>query len=142
MEKQEIDALPPMDLAFGELREQLVAAVLAGKKTATSSLHRSYLVEDEPLPEPGFYRLVDRNDDSVGVVEVTDVEVRRLGDVDDAVAHAEGEGYRSAADWRRSHEAFWVSAGEASEGDLDDDTLVVVERFRWRPDLGQAGGSA
>ncbi|PSL05906.1 RimJ/RimL family protein N-acetyltransferase [Haloactinopolyspora alba] len=130
------------DLASGELRDRLVAAVVRGDKTATTSLRVSYDVDDEPLPTPGLYRLLDRHDETIGVVEVTDVEIRRLGDVDDTVAHAEGEGYPDVAAWRRSHEEFWHSAGDVAAartrvgGDqLDDDALVVVEWFRWRPEL-------
>ena len=116
------------------MRAHLVAAVFTGEKTATSSLHQSYLEEDEPLPEPGLYRLVDATDETAGVVEVTDVEVRRVADVDDEIAQAEGEGFASADAWRRGHQAYWGATGEAPDG-LHDDLLVVVERFHLRPDL-------
>ncbi len=137
-----------MELAYGDLRDELVAAVLGGRKTVTSSLHASYLVADEPLPTPGPYLLLDRDDRPVGVVDVTGVEVLRLADVGDAVAHGEGEGYADAAEWRRSHEAFWRESGAAGQAEaglpgwrLDDDALVVVETFRWAgtPRSAQAG---
>ena len=35
----------------------------------------------------------------------------------------EGEGFRSVAEWREAHEEFWRRT-------VDDDTQVVVERFR------------
>ncbi|HEU0041104.1 MAG TPA: GNAT family N-acetyltransferase [Jiangellaceae bacterium] len=132
----------PFELAYGDLRDRLVAAVLRGEKTATTSLHASYLVEDEPLPVTGWYQLIDRDDRPIGVVEVVDVDVRRLGDVDNAIAWAEGEGFSDAADWRRAHEHFWRSSNEVDAVTaampgwrLDDDALVVIEHFRWRPDL-------
>jgi uncharacterized protein YhfF len=134
--------VPPFELAYGALRDRLVAAVLRGDKTATTSLHASYLVEDERLPITGLYQLIDRDDRPIGVVEVVDVDVRRLGDVDDAIAWAEGEGFSDAADWRRAHEDFWRSSNEVDAVTaaipgwrLDDDALVVIEHFRWRPDL-------
>jgi uncharacterized protein YhfF len=126
-----------MELGSGELRDELVAAVLSGQKTVTSSLHASYLVADEPLPTPGRCHLLDRDDRPIGVVEVTRVEVLRLADVDDTVAHGEGEGYADATAWRRSHEAFWRESGAVAQAEaalpgwhLDDDALVVVETFR------------
>lgn len=129
-------------LASGDLRDRLVTAVMTGNKTATTSLRASYDVEGEPLPEPGLYRLLDRDDRPIGVVEVTAVDIRRLGEIDDAVAHAEGEGFSDAAAWRRSHEDFWRSGGDLAAArthfgnyDLDDDALIVIEWFRWRPEL-------
>ena len=61
----------------------------------------------------------------------------RLIDVDVAVAHDEGEGFRTVAEWRRAHEAFWNSYADELRARLDDpawrlvdETPVVVERFR------------
>ncbi len=120
----------PFTLASGGLRDRLVADVMTGDKTATTSLRASYDVEGEPLPEPGLYRLLDRDDRPIGVVEVTAVDIRRLGEVDDAVAHTEGEGFADVAAWRRSQEEFWRSGGEVAAArahfgsyDLDDDVM-------------------
>ena len=109
-----------------ELRRQLVAAVLRGEKTATASLRKEYApATDEPLPRVGERALLlDFGDEPVGVVETTEVRVVRAGDVDLDFARDEGEGFASVADWRSAHEEFW--AGET----VDDDTLVVAERFR------------
>ena len=59
----------------------------------------------------------------------------RLADVDLRHAIDEGEGYETVARWRAGHERFWHSSGmRAYLGDpdftVDDDTLVVAERFR------------
>ncbi|WP_329387491.1 ASCH domain-containing protein [Streptomyces sp. NBC_01351] len=140
-----IDDLPPYELGFpGPLRDQLVAAVLSGTKTATTDLLAAYRAEGEPLPEAGQRTaLVDSAECPVAVLEVTDVRVLRLGEVDLAHALAEGEGYASVAEWRASHEGFWHGAQSREFlGDpgftVDDDTLVVMERFRV---LERAGGS-
>ena len=59
----------------------------------------------------------------------------RLADVDLSHAIDEGEGHRTVRAWRADHEAFWHS-GECRRalGDpavtVDDDTPVVLERFR------------
>lgn len=132
----------PFELASGDLRDQLVAATIASRKTATSSLLASYEIRDEPLPRTGLHALLDRGDRPIGVVDVESIEVRRLGDVGDDVARAEGEGYTDAADWRRGHEDFWHDSGEVAVIQrhragwaLDDDALVVIETYRWRPEL-------
>ncbi|MGW7440656.1 ASCH domain-containing protein [Streptomyces sp. NPDC054849] len=131
------DDLPPYLLGFpGPLRDQLVAAVLSGAKTSTTGLFAEYEAEDEPLPEPGARSLlVDSGEQGVAVVELTAVEVLRLADVGLQHALDEGEGFRSVAEWRTAHEAFWHSEPvRAVIGDpeftADDDTLVVAERFR------------
>ena len=109
-----------------ELRRELAAAVLRGEKTATSSLRKEYEpYTDEPLPRAGGrFVLHGYDDEPLAVVETTEVRVVRAGDVDLAFAQDEGEGFRSVAEWRRAHEDFW--SGE----EIDDDTLVVAERFR------------
>ncbi|MFK0254584.1 ASCH domain-containing protein [Streptomyces sp. NPDC090445] len=129
--------LPPYLLGFpGPLRDALVAAVLSGAKTSTTGLLPEYEAEGEPLPEPGDRSvLVDSDERAVAVVEVTEVRVVRLADVDLRHALDEGEGYASVAEWRASHESFWHSDPvRAVIGDpdytVDDDTLVVAERFR------------
>jgi hypothetical protein len=60
-----------------------------------------------------------------------------MADVDDAFARDEGEGFTDAADWRAAHERFFGSYFDelrARLGDpdwvLDDDTLIVCQRFR------------
>ncbi|MEU6296890.1 ASCH domain-containing protein [Streptomyces erythrochromogenes] len=131
------DDLPPYLLGFpGPLRDQLVAAVLSGAKTSTTGLLAEYETEREPLPEPGARSLlVDSDERGVAVVEVTAVEVLRLADVGLEHALDEGEGYTSVAEWRASHEGFWHSEPVRTViGDpgftVDDDTLVIAERFR------------
>jgi uncharacterized protein YhfF len=59
----------------------------------------------------------------VAVVETTEVRVLRVGDVDLPFALDEGEGFETVADWRRAHVNFWA------DQEIDDDTLIVAERF-------------
>jgi uncharacterized protein YhfF len=42
---------------------------------------------------------VDSDGRGVAVIETTEVEVKRLGDVDLAFARDEGEGFRTLAEW-------------------------------------------
>ncbi|MBV9804603.1 MAG: ASCH domain-containing protein [Solirubrobacterales bacterium] len=120
--------------APGPLRDRLVAAALAGEKIATSSLLAQYEDEGESLPMPGqHWAMVDSAGEEVAVVETLEVSVIRLGDADERLARDEGEGFRSVAEWREAHEGFWrreVLPELRRPPVLDDDTEVVVERFR------------
>ena len=129
--------LPVAEFAFaGPLRDQLVAAILGGRKTTTSGLVAGYEHENEPLPHPGLRQaVIDSAGRRVAMIEITAVRVLRLADVDLAHAVGEGEGYTTVAEWRAGHERFWHSAELREEmGDPDftvnDDTLVVAETFR------------
>ena len=126
-----------MEFAFpGPLRDQLVAAILAGDKTTTSGLVADYEHEGDPLPRPGErHAVIDSAGNRVAVIETTAVRVIRLADVDPAHAVGEGEGYTSVAEWRVGHEQFWHSAEyRGARGDpgftVDDDTLMVAQAFR------------
>ncbi|OUE20566.1 ASCH domain protein [Clavibacter michiganensis] len=128
--------LPTVEFAFpGPLRDQLVAAIVSGEKTSTSSLLVEYDADDEELPVVGSRgAVIDSAGRPVLVVETTAVEVSRLADVPLAHAVDEGEGYTTVAEWRTGHEEFWTSAevvAELPDGfRLDDDTEIVMERFR------------
>jgi len=121
-----VTELPPFELghAHTELRRQLVAAVLAGEKTATAGLWSEYVAEGQPLDSPGArYALHDYDDEPVAVVEVTEARLLRAAEVDLDFARDEGEGFESVADWRVAHEQFF-------EQPLEPDTKVVAVRFR------------
>nr|WP_241984564.1 ASCH domain-containing protein [Cryobacterium adonitolivorans] len=129
--------MPIAEFAFpGPLRDRLVAAILDGSKTSTTSTLIEYGIEDVPLPVVGSRQVViDSAGHPVAVIETTGVRVTRLADVDLDHARDEGEGYTSVAAWRAGHETFWHSDDmRASIGDpaftVIDDTPVVLERMR------------
>ncbi|MDK0518590.1 ASCH domain-containing protein [Streptomyces sp. ML-6] len=131
------EPLKPFLLAFpGPLRDQLVGAVLTGAKISTTGLLAEYEVEREELPPVGEQSaLIDSDGREIAVLEVSEVRVLRLGDIDLQHAVDEGEGYTSVAEWRAGHEKFWHSdemreALGDPEFTVDDDTMVVAERFR------------
>ncbi|MCX6498117.1 MAG: ASCH domain-containing protein [Arthrobacter sp.] len=131
------DDLPRADFAFpGPLRDLLVSAILDGSKTATTSIAMEYRTANEAFPQIGARQVViDSAENAVAVIETTGVEQARLADVQWEHARDEGEGYSSAAEWRAAHERFWHSQEMRSLiGDpsftVDDDTIVVLERFR------------
>ncbi|MFT2690138.1 ASCH domain-containing protein [Clavibacter zhangzhiyongii] len=128
--------LPPVEFAFpGPLRDRLVAAIASGAKTSTSSLLAQYAADGEELPVVGSRgSVIDSAGQPVLVVETTAVEIRRLADVPLAHAVDEGEGFTTVAEWRAGHEGFWTSPEVLAELPagfrLDDDTEIVMERFR------------
>ena len=134
------EALPDAEFGFPrtDLRRRLVAAILRGEKTSTSSLLSEYEQDGEPLPEVGQrFRLIDEHNQAVGVIETTEVRVTTIGEVDLAFALEEGEGFASVAEWREAHVAFWLSYADVTRAWLkdpgwqpSDDTKIVCERFR------------
>lgn len=138
----EYASLPIAEFGFpGELRDRLVAAILAGRKTTTSCLYLEYEADGEALPEAGRREVVvDSSGRPVAVIEMTGIRVLPLGEVDERHALDEGEGYSGVEDWRRGHEEYWHSAQyRAAIGrpgfTVDDSTPVVAQRFRLVEDL-------
>lgn len=132
-----MDDLPKAEFGFpGPLRDSLVAAILTGEKTSTTGLLEEYSREGSAVEEVGALALVvDSFGHGVAVIETTEVEVKRMGDVGLQFAIDEGEGFETVADWYAAHVRFFTCA-EMTEalGDppvaIDDDTLVVCIRFR------------
>ncbi len=120
----------------GPLRDRLVTAILNGSKVATTSLELEYRLKGESLPTSGERSIVvDSDNMPVGIIETVSVKVIALGEVGIEHAVDEGEDYQTVSAWRLSHEKFWHSDEMREElGDsdfeVDDSTLVVLERFK------------
>ena len=137
--RPDLASLTTWGFAFpGPLRDELTALALAGTKTTTAGLLVEYEIEGAAVPTAGQREvLVDSNDQPVAVVETVSARIARLADVDDEHAIDEGEGYADAAAFRVAHERHWngyIDELRTALHDpgfaLDDDTLVVLERFR------------
>lgn len=132
----DINALPQAEFGFpGRQRDQLVAAILAGRKTSSACLLAEFNGSPDGLPHAGERSvLIDSADRQVAILATTGVEVLRMIDVDDSHARSEGEGYTNASGWRAAHERFWSSpqmSEELPEGfRLGNDTMVVLEQFK------------
>ncbi len=121
----------------GGLGDRLLAAVMRGEKTATSSLAVEYL-SGEPLPRVGErLTLIDHVGRLHGVVETTGVTIVPLHLVGNDVARDEGEGFADAAQWRQAHVAFWAEVADlvcadagAPKWQLREAEPVVVHWFR------------
>ena len=117
---------PPFGLGYPrtELRRQLVAAVLAGAKTATAGLAEEYAAEGEAVPSAGDRFVLDGFDEEpVAIVEVTDARVVPASEIDVQFARDEGEGFETVDDWRVAHERFF-------ERTIEPETEIVAIRFR------------
>ena len=107
-----------------EAADELCALILDGKKTATCSALYHY--EDEPALEPGDrFVLLDGAGRPRCVIECVATDIVPFDEVDAKFAHDEGEGDRSLAHWRKTHEAFFKR-----EGYFAADMLLVCEHFR------------
>ncbi|GAA1136486.1 ASCH domain-containing protein [Ornithinicoccus hortensis] len=149
------DTVPPPAWSFGDdpaQADELLALVLAGRKTATASAYWDYREpalsarEDEGggegavavatrtdldavLPEPGLLSIIlDGAGTPRALVRTTDVAVVPFREVGAEHARREGEGDGSLEHWRATHRAFF--AANAPEGEtFHEDMLVVLERF-------------
>ena len=137
--RPDLESLPRWGFAFpGALRDKLTALALAGTKTTTAGLLAEVEVDGEAVTEPGDLEiLLDSDERPVAVIETIRNRVARLADVDDRHAIDEGEGYQNAAAFRVAHERFWngyLDDLRERLGDptfaIDDDTYVVLQRFR------------
>ncbi len=130
------DDLPTLELAFpGPDRDRGVAAILSGQKTALTGLLEMYEHAGEAVPQTGQrFSVLDSEGRSAVTIELVDVRVVPVKDIDDDFARAEGRGYSDVAQWRVAHEKFFQSDGVSEflgrRPVVDDDTLVVAERFR------------
>lgn len=130
------DDLPTLELAFpGPERDRGVEAVLAGRKTALTGLLEIYEHAGEAVPVPGQrFSVLDSDGRPAVTIELVDVRVVPVKEIDEDFARAEGRGYADVAEWRAAHEEFFRSDGVSEylghTPVIDDDTLVVAERFR------------
>ncbi len=113
--------------AFGdspELADELLALVLAGRKTATCAALDSFGENGEPMPAVGRRDVVlDGQGSPAAVVETVELTVRRFDEVDAAFAEDEGEG--PLEEWRKGHEAYF-----RRNGGFSHDMELLCERFR------------
>jgi len=128
MGKQWSGALAPPTWRFGdtpEMADELLDLVVAGVKTATSSLLSEY--EGSHLPRVGDLSIILSADGTPRVlVKNVEVKIIPFGQVTAAQAAAEGEGDQTLQSWQLGHLRYWRGAGHT----VDDDTMIVWERFK------------
>ncbi|WP_265522216.1 ASCH domain-containing protein [Oerskovia flava] len=122
--------VPPPAWSFGDepqLADRLLAAVLSGAKTATSSAQWEY-GDGAPVPVPGELAiLLDGAGHPRALIRTASVEVVPFDQVGADFAAAEGEGGGSLEEWRAEHHEYFARTLVGREP--ADDMPVVCERF-------------
>ncbi len=114
-----------------ELANQLVQLVLDGVKTATCSALWEWQAEGSPLPQIGSHVIVlDGQGQPRCIITITDVTICPFDQVDADFVHAEGEGDRTLASWRKEHWQYFSRVLPLIGKTPSLDMLLVCERFR------------
>ena len=112
-----------------ELADELLALVLAGKKTATCW----DAAEGLKGVEIGKAMVAkDAAGASRAVLETVELTQRRFDQVDAAFAHDEGEDDRTLESWRAAHQSYFTR-----NGGFAPDMLLNCERFRLVEIIGE-----
>lgn len=102
----------------------------AGIKTASCSLRAGYAIEQEPEPVVGQLTVVlDWQQQPVCIIQLARIEYCQFKDVTPEFAALEGEGDRSYASWRSSHQAFFTQDAHALGISFDEDSELILEYF-------------
>jgi uncharacterized protein YhfF len=115
--------------SFGDspaMADALLALVIAGTKSATCGALRDFPAGSPEMPVVGRRDVVlDGKGTRAAVIETLEVTIRSFDEVDESFAHDEGEGFRTLADWRKGHQAYFER-----NGGFSPDMELVCERFR------------
>lgn len=112
------------------IADELLGLYFAGKKTAGSSLVRSFEVAGDPLPKVGdYWMILDSKSRPRALARVVRNERRLFREVNEEVAIAEGEGDLSLAYWRKAHREFFTPfLAELGIADLEE-AEILIEYF-------------
>ncbi|MEC1180142.1 ASCH domain-containing protein [Metasolibacillus meyeri] len=114
---------------FGVEADWLADLVCQGKKTATTSGHIFYELENEELPQVGQYSIVlNSQNQPVAIIEVQSVEVLPMNEVTEDFTLAEGEGDYQY--WWDAHVHFFTPLLQQYDLQFSPNLLVVCERFK------------
>lgn len=117
--------------SFGDDADTLAQLVLRDIKTATCSMRCLYEADGEPLPREGQYSVVlDSQEQAICIIQTTKVYQTPFSEITPDHARKEGEGDRSLAYWRQSHEAFFTEELKAVGCNFHEDLVLVCEEFR------------
>lgn len=119
--------------AFGRgkaMGDELLALVLAGQKTATTSAVPSYEATGDPLPAVGGYSVVLDGDGAPRcVIETTAIAIQPFREVSWEMARREGED-ENLESWREGHIRYFTGDGEDEGYTFTWDMPVVFEDFK------------
>ncbi|PWH07401.1 hypothetical protein DEO23_01810 [Brachybacterium endophyticum] len=112
------------------ITDHLIDLYLAGTKTAGSGLLADYESAGDPLPRVGDHWVaLGASGEPRSILRTESVETHAFRDVPERIAHAEGEGDRTLATWRRLHAEFYAPHLEAWGVEDLEQATVVTEFF-------------
>ena len=114
-----------------EMADELGVLIVNGTKTASCSSLWEWEAEGDTPPGPGTVTIVlDARGEPIGIVETTEIALRRYNEVDADFAREEGEGDLSLRFWREAHRNFFSRSLPAIGKEFREDMPLVCERFR------------
>lgn len=126
----------PVVFGFGNepaLADELASLTLAGRKRATTSLHREYTALGEAIPQAGDVSIIVwGNGKPAALVETLWVETKPMSAVDAAYAALEGEGDGSLGYWRAAHRQYFREVCRGFGEPFDEDALVLCQALEVR----------
>ncbi|MGB7873559.1 MAG: ASCH domain-containing protein [Anaerolineales bacterium] len=114
-----------------EMADELGTLIVNGTKTATCSALWEWEAEGELVPETGAVTIVlDGRGEPIGIVESTELTIRKYNEVDADFAHDEGEGDLSLRYWRQVHKNFFSRSLPEIGKEFSEEMPLVCEQFR------------
>jgi len=114
-----------------KMADELGTLIAQGTKTGTCSAVWEWEAEGESIPEKGLVTIVlDGKDESLCIVETTEVTIRNYNEVDADFARAEGEGDLSLEYWRKAHKNFFSRTLPKIGKEFSEEIPLVCERFQ------------
>ncbi len=110
--------------------DRLASLVLAGIKTATSSVYETFEIDDMKVPEEGDYSIIlDSEEVPLFIIKDTKVEIKKFSEIDEEFAKKEGEGDQSLEYWRKTKRKFFEKKCEEYGIEFNEDTSILCEEF-------------
>ena len=107
------------------------ALVQSGQKTATCSMKHWYESGAASIPSIGQLQVVtDWDGVPTSIIETTDVQEAKFGEVPADFARAEGEGDGSFEWWRQAHWNYFSRECKEIGIEPSDEMILVLERFK------------
>jgi len=118
---------------FGTSAEQAADAlrlILSGRKTLMVYPANGYKTAMKGNAKPGDINIVTSwNGEPAAIIETTDVTEMPYSKITDEICRADAAS-ESFADWRESFQPAIKLEIEELGGEFDDDTIMVVEKFK------------
>lgn len=110
--------------------DRLASLCLAGIKTATSSVYKTFELDEMKVPEEGDYSIIlDSEEVPLFILKDLKVEIKKFSEVDAEFAAKEGEGDLSLEGWKKVHSKEFERKCEEYGIEFNDDTLILCEEF-------------